>query len=182
MIRLNERERLAVAAAGAALVVFVALQFLVFPLLDNRARLHKRLAAREKAVVEMRLLRERHQQLSQQSDAMASLLAQREEGFSLFAFLEKNADESEVKEHIAYMKPSESRGNNDQFKQSVVEMKLQAVSLGKLLAFLEKTESPEHLVGIDKLTIQENAKESGALDATLVMVSIDQAAAGQAGR
>lgn len=179
-MRLSERERLMVAAAGAALAVFVVLQFLVFPLLDNRARLNKRLASREKAVTEMRLLRERHQQLSQQSSSMAALLAQREEGFSLFAFLEKNADESEVKEHIAYMKPSESRGN-EQFKQSLVEMKLQAVSLKKLLAFLEKTESPKHLVGIDKLIIQENTKEAGALDATLVMVSIDQAA-GQAGQ
>jgi len=93
----------------------------------------------------------------------------------LFAFLEKNADESEVKEHIAYMKPSESRGN-EQFKQTLVEMKLQAVTLKKLVAFLEKTESPEHLVGIDKLTIQENTKEEATLDATLVMVSVDQAA------
>ena len=179
-MRLTGRERMAVTAAGAGLLIFVVLQFMVFPLIDNRSRLNKRLVAREKAVAEMRLLRERHRELSEQSGSMAALLAQREEGFSLFAFLEKNADESEVKEHIAYMKPSESRGN-EQFKQTLVEMKLQAVTLKKLVAFLEKTESPEHLVGIDKLTIQENTKEEATLDATLVMVSVDQAA-GQTGQ
>jgi len=48
--------------------------------------------------------------------------------------------------------------------------------LKKLLAFLEKSESPQHLVGVDKLTIQENAQEKTMLDATLSMVSVDQAA------
>jgi general secretion pathway protein M len=72
------------------------------------------------------------------------------------------------------MKPSESL-ESDQFKQSQVEMKLQAVNLKKLVMFLEQAESPEHLVGIDKITIQDNTKEEGTLDVTLQMVSVDQA-------
>ena len=55
-------------------------------------------------------------------------------------------------------------------------MKLQAISLRQLVEFLEKVESPEHLVGIDKITIQENGKEQGTLDATLQLVSIDKVA------
>ncbi|ADW16838.1 hypothetical protein Despr_0662 [Desulfobulbus propionicus DSM 2032] len=175
MMRLNKRERIAVIVGGAALLVFVVVQFLVFPLIDNRARLTKRLAAREKAVVEMRSLREQYQQLNRHSGSVDELLAQREEGFSLFSFLENNADACEVKEHIAYMKPSETQGSAS-FRVSMVEMKLQAVPLKKLLAFLEKSESPQHLVGVDKLTIQENAQEKTMLDATLSMVSVDQAA------
>jgi general secretion pathway protein M len=150
------------------------LQFLVFPLIDGRAKLSKRLGTREKAVAEMRVLQERYQKISQQSGSLSSLLGQREPDFSLFSFLEKKAADSEVKEHIAYMKPSEST-ESGQFKQSQVEMKLQAVSLKKLVTFLEQAESPEQLVGIDKITIQDNTKETGTLDVTLQMVSVDQA-------
>lgn len=71
------------------------------------------------------------------------------------------------------MKPSESSGNGP-FTQSLVDMKLQAVSLGQLVRFIERVESPAHLVGIDKITIQENAREKGLLDVTLQLVSIDR--------
>jgi hypothetical protein len=71
------------------------------------------------------------------------------------------------------MRPSESAAN-ELYKQSLVEMKLQAVSLGQLVRFLELTESPEHLVGIDRITVQENTQEDATLDVTLRMVSIDQ--------
>jgi general secretion pathway protein M len=74
------------------------------------------------------------------------------------------------------MKPSEASGNG-LYAQSLVDMKLQAVSLGQLVRFLERVESPAHLVGIDKITIQENAREKGLLDVTLQLVSIDRVVA-----
>jgi len=174
MKQLNQREKIAVGIGGGALLVFIVLQFMVFPLIDGRAKLSKRLHAREKAVVEMRVLQERYQKISQKSGSLSSLLSEREPDFSLFSFLEKSAADSEVKEQIAYMKPSESM-ESDQFKLSQVEMKLQAVSLKKLVQFLEQVESPAQLVGIDKITIQDNTKETGTLDVTVQMVSVDQA-------
>lgn len=174
MKQLNQREKIAVAIGAAALLVFGLLQFVVFPLVDGRAKLNKRLATRETAVTEMRLLQERFQKINRKSGALVTSLADREPGFSLFSFLEQSAADSEVKELIAYMKPSEAT-ENEQFKQSQVEMKLQAVSLEKLVRFLEQVESPERLVGVDKITIQDNTKEAGTLDVTLLMVSVDQA-------
>jgi general secretion pathway protein M len=53
-------------------------------------------------------------------------------------------------------------------------MRLQGISLGKLVEFLGQVESPEQLVGINKIAIQENTKETGTLDVTLHMVSVDQ--------
>jgi len=173
MIQLNQREKMAVGLAGVCLLVFVVLQFLVFPLVDKRARLIKGLAGREKAVIEMRAMQARFQAISQQSGSLADRLAKRDPEFSLFSFLEKNAADSGVKDRIAYMKPSEA-AKGELFRQSLVEMKLQAVSLQQLVDFLEKTESPDLLVGIDKITIQENTKEEATLDVTLQMVSVDQ--------
>ncbi len=174
MRQLNKREKIAVSIGFTSLLLFVVFQFIVFPLTDKRAKLVKGLAAREKEVVEMRMMQGRFRELSKQSGSLTTLLAQRDAGFSLFSFLEKNAADNQVKEHIAYMKPSESP-KNELFKQSLVEMKLQAISLKQLVDFLDKTESAENLVGIDKITIQENSKETATLDVTLKMVSVDQA-------
>lgn len=173
MKQLTGREKRMVGLGGGALLLFVLVQFVIFPLFDQHARLQKRLMAREKAVQETRLMQEQFRKLHQQSGTMAKQLEQREPGFSLFAFLERNADESEVKDHIAYMKPSETQ-SSELLTQSRVEMKLQAVSLEQLLNFLDKSEAPHNLVGIAKCTIQENTKEEGRLDATLVMIGVDQ--------
>lgn len=173
MKQLSEREKIAVGIGGACLLLFVGLQFMVFPFMDNRSRLSMSLAAGEKALIDMRLMQQRYGELNQQSDSLAAILVQRDQGFSLFSFLDKNATDSQVKEHIAYMRPSESAAN-ELYRQSLVEMKLQAVSLSQLVRFLELTESPEHLVGIDRITVQENTQEDATLDVTLRMVSIDQ--------
>jgi general secretion pathway protein M len=175
MMQLNKREKIVVGIGGISLFLFIVLHFIAFPLADKRAKLAKGVALRGKEVIEMRGMQSRYQELSKQSGSLTSFLAKRDAGFSLFSFLEKNAADSQVKEHITYMKPSESP-KNELFKQSLVEMKLQAISLKQLVDFLEKTESTENLVGVDKITIQENTKEGATLDVTLKMVSVDQAA------
>ena len=175
MMQLNQREKIAVQIGAVCLLLFVGLQFLLFPFLDNRARLTRGLVDRERALLDMRLMQQRYGELNQQNDTLAAVLLQRDQGFSLFSFLEKNATESQVKEHIAYMRPSQSAAN-ELYRQSLIEMKMQAVSLGQLVQFLEKTESPEQLVGVDRITIQENTQEDATLDVTLRMVSIDHVA------
>ena len=173
-LKLNQREKMAVGIAGGALMLFVLLQFIVFPLLDGRAKLTKRLMVREKAVAEMRLLQAQYQKIGQRTGSLATLLAQRDPEFSLFSFLEEKSAASEVKELIAYMKPSKST-EHDQFRQSQVEMRLQGVGLAKLVAFLGQVEAPDQLVAIEKIAIQDNSKEEGTLDVTLTVMSIDQA-------
>lgn len=172
-MQLTAREKMAVGFAGGALVLFVLLQFLVFPLVDKRARLVKGLVAKERAIKEMRSMQEHFRALSSQSGSIVETLARREQGFSLFSFLEQRAADSAVKDQIAHMRPSES-AQGELFQQGRVEMKLQAVSLRQLVDFVQQVEAPELLVGIDKITIQENGKEQGTLDVTLQLVSIDR--------
>lgn len=169
---LNHREKIVITLGAAALAVFVVVQFLVFPMVDGRNRLAKRVASHEKALAEMRLWADKYQQLHQHSGSLASRLTERPPDFSLFSFLEQRAADSEVKELIASMKPSESM-ESGLGKTSQVEMKIQGISLDKLVHFLERVEAPEQLVGVNKITIQENGKEGGLLDVTLQMVGID---------
>ena len=55
-IKLNKREKIGVAAAAAAIVIFLVLQVLVFPLFEKNAQLSRTLATRQQEREQIQLL------------------------------------------------------------------------------------------------------------------------------
>ena len=176
MIRISGRDRKVLIIGGAVVLLFLILQFGLFPLMDNRDRTRKGLAAREKAMVEMRELQVRYRELHGKANALMEQLGGREAGFSLFAFLEQMDAQSEVKKNNAYMKPSESAGEEGPVKEVLVEIKLQDVSLKQLVDFLQLIEAPDKIVALKRISIQEGKKETGTLDVIMQVVSLDRKA------
>lgn len=174
MIKMSRRDRIMLAIGAAAVLLFLVLQFGLFPLLDSRDRLKKGVATREKAVGEMHELQGRYRELHGKANALQDQLAGREAGFSLFAFLEQMAAQSEVKQSIAYMKPSESAADDGPFKEVLVEIKLQDVSLKQLVDFLKLIEAPDKIVALKRIAVQEGKKEKGTLDVIMQVVSLDR--------
>ncbi len=172
-MRLSQRDRLALAIGAVCLLVFVLVQFAYFPLQDKRRRLQRSISSRTASIARMREMQVRYRELSSQSSSLGEQLASRTPGFSLFSFLEKMADTTDVKQNIVYMKPSSTISEGD-LKQVMVEMKLGAVSLKQLVSFLEHIESPENLVAVKRITIQENKKEKETLDVIMQVISLDR--------
>ena len=71
------------------------------------------------------------------------------------------------------MKPSASSGKGP-FKESLVEMKLEKITLGQMVGYLKLIESPEMLVSIKRIAIQTNKKETQFLDAILQVLTFTQ--------
>jgi len=171
---LSSKDRRALGFGVGALVLFVLFQFVFFPLLDKRKRLEKGISAKEKGLVEMRSMQSRFLQLNRQSNTLEERLSKRAQNFGLFAFLENKAAEAKVKENIDYMKPSEVAGEGI-LQQNMVEMKLKAVHLKEFVAFLERIESPQNLVELKRISIQENKKQEGSLDIIMQVISLVRA-------
>ncbi len=163
----------------SALVLFLLVQFVLFPLLDKRKRLNRSINSKQKALVEMKEMQSRYGQLSLQNNTFEQRVAERSKEFGLFAFLEKKAAETRVKENIVYMKPSDASGEGV-LQQVMVEMKLNAVNLKQLVAFLEGIESPDNIVELKRISIQENKKQAGTLDVIMQVITLVQAE-GEAG-
>jgi general secretion pathway protein M len=174
MIKISRRDRLVLAIGGGFVLLFLIFQFGIFPLLDGRDRLKKGVAAREKGLVEMRDLQVRYRELHGKANALQEQLGGREAGFSLFSFLEQMAAQSEVKKNIAYMKPSETADDKGPFKEVLVEIKLQDVSLKQLVDFLQLIEAPDKIVALKRFSIQEGKKETATLDVIMQVVSLDR--------
>lgn len=173
MIKITKRDRYVLACGAAFVILFLFFQFGIFPLMDGRDQLRKNIVAREKGLVEMKELQARYRDLHGKANSLQDQLAVRDVNFSLFSFLEQMAAKTQVKESIAYMKPS-ATADEGPFKEVLVEMKLQAISLKKLVDFLELVESPEKVVALKRISIQENKKEEGTLDVILQVVSLDR--------
>ncbi|RLB28591.1 MAG: hypothetical protein DRG66_03385, partial [Deltaproteobacteria bacterium] len=98
------------------------------------------------------------------------VLAKRKKGFTLFSFLEGTAGDAGVKAYIKYMKPSISTGPGP-YQESLVEMELEEITLNQLIGYLYRIESPDNVVSIKRISIKENKKKPGYIDAILQVLT-----------
>ena len=169
-MKLARRERYFVSGAALFLAVFFLVQFLIIPFFENRRRVQRGVKAKEEGLREVVGLSSEYERYQKGSQDMRQILARRKKGFTLFSFLEEAAGDAEVKAHITYMKPSIS-ATPGPYKESLVEMKLEAITLEQLIDYLYKIESPDNVVSIKRISISENKKKSGYLDAILQVLT-----------
>ena len=170
-MKISRRDRLFLTVGGVVVLLFVIIQWGIVPLLNNRERLQRGIETRRQALVEMAELQERYRELYGKANSLQEQLAGRDPGFSLFSYLEQMAAGTEVKKNIAYMRPSET-ADQGTFREILVEMKLQEITLKQLVDFLKRIEAPDKVVAVKRISIQENSKAEGTLDVIMQVVSL----------
>ena len=171
-MQLGKREKRFVQLAVFAAVAFSVLQFGVFPVLENRKLLQKSIVTKEKGLEEMVRLSREYAVLKQRSHTAENVIKKREPGFTLFSFLEKAAGKAGVKRHIKYMKPSSSKAEGG-WKETMVEMKLDKISLKRLMDYLYLIELSKNAIQIKRCAVTENKGRKGTLDAVLQVVTFE---------
>lgn len=162
--KLEQREKVIIVLGISIFIGFVLLQFGVGPYLKASGSLDRALVKNRSDIVELQLLQQEYQNLQAEAGGIREQLKKRAVNFSLFSFLDKQASEAEVKNFISYMKPSTSERRDGELIESSVEMKLQEISLRQFVDFLKRIESPENVVSIQRISIQESGKVAGGLD------------------
>jgi general secretion pathway protein M len=169
-MKLARREKYFVSGAAVFIGAFLLLQLLVFPFFERMKRVQRGVEAKEDALEEIVRLSAEYQRYQRGSQDVRQALSRRRGGFTLFSFLEREAGDAGVKEYIKYMKPSTSSGPGS-YKESLVEMKLEAISLSQLVDYLHKIEEPENLVMVKRISIKETKGKSGYLDTILQVMT-----------
>mgnify|MGYP005631409261 CR=1 FL=1 len=146
------------------------MQFLIFPFFEARNRLQRGVSAKEDGLKEIVRLSSEYNRYRRSSQGIKRVIAQRRKGFTLFSFLENRAGDAGIKTYIKYMKPSISTGAGP-YKESQIEMKLEEITLRQLVDYLYRIESPDNVVSIKRISIKENKKKSGRLDAILQILT-----------
>lgn len=168
--RLDKREKAVVGAGAIFLVCFALFHFAFSPLLQARQQTEKAIIKKEEDIKQIRQLQEEYRKLQNQAVDIQGRLQQRNPAFTLFSFVEERATKAQVKEKINSMTPSTSEGEGP-FQESRVDLKLEQISLAQLVDFLQQVESKDDVVMIKRISIQENSKEEGVLDAVMQIIT-----------
>jgi general secretion pathway protein M len=168
--KLDKREKQVVAAGLIFLVCFAFFHFAVSPLIQARQQTQKALIQRQKDIQKIYQLQEEYRKLQNQAVNIEERLQKRNPGFSLFSFIEEKASKAKVKQQINSMTPSTSEGEGT-LQESRVDLKLERLSLQQLVDFLQEIESTENIVVIKRISIQENSREDGTLDAIMQVIT-----------
>ena len=164
--RLEKREKWILLFGIFFVTGFIVLQAIVLPYMEARKTMTRSLSRNESELVDIEILRQEYLDLKSRQGDIEKRLAERTPGFSLFSFLEEQAAATKVKNRVTYMKPTANE-IDEGFNESIVEMKMERVTLDQLVAFLVKIESEEKIVSIQRISIQENGQEDGLLDSVL---------------
>jgi len=172
-MQLAKREKYLIALAVIVIISALVIQFVIMPFWENRERLKNNVTVKQNNLEQMVALRRQYLLLQKDSNTLSQRLTSRPQKFTLFSFLEKAAGDAGVKDNIKSMKPSASTGKGP-FKESLVEMKLERITLGQMVGYLKLIESPENLVSIKRLSIQANKKETQFLDVVLQVLTFTE--------
>ena len=165
--KLNKREKYAIGAAAAFICLFIFIQFVLFPMIDKRDRLRRMIAVKTKTIEDMLALKSEYVTVVTHINFSKNRLTKRQKGFTLFSFLDELAGKSGIKNKIKYMKPSSTSQKDGSIKLSLVEMKLEAVTLKQLTTYLYRVETSENTVFVKRIAISKADKPPGSINAVL---------------
>lgn len=164
---LNRRERFAVYGAGVALVVFLILQLIIFPVFHQRTRLRSEIISKQADLQKMHELKAEFDMLTQNNRVADSEFKKRAKNFTLFSFLDNLAGKSGIKQNIDYMKPSTSNLKNSPYVLSIVEMKLQSITMEQMVTFLHGIEMSGEQLWVKRMSLSRDDKKEGLLNSII---------------
>ncbi len=170
--KLSRRERWVLFGGIGFVLCFLVAQLVVVPILDARKNLQKSIATKKQELIEIKNLQQEYRTLKSQEGTIQARINQRGVDFTLFTFLDRQANEAKVKKQIKYMKPSTVDG--DELNEAMVEMKLQQITLNNLVGFIRLIESEEDVVFIKRFSIQESGDTQGFFDVILQIVTFEK--------
>lgn len=169
-MKLAKREKYSITVAGCVVALFFLFQLLILPVFEKKARLQRNIIKKEEGLAEIALIGAEIEGLKGSTQKNNKIITRRKRGFTLFSFLEQKAGEAQIKDHIKYMKPSSSKGEGT-YNESLVEIKLESITLKQLVGYLYRIEKPEDLIIVKRMSIKGNKNKQGYLDAVLQVLT-----------
>ena len=167
LAKLSKREKMAIGIGIGFVGIFVLLQVAVFPFMDARERLQRRLVSHTRSYDEIRQLRLKYLALQDQADTSKTKFSRRQRGFTLFSFLDKLAGQVGIKERITYMKPSSTKQKDTPYSLSLVEMKLNGITMEQITKFLYQIETSQNMIHVRRLSLSKKEEKEGLLNVIL---------------
>lgn len=166
-MHLSTREKNTIALGSVLVIIFLVVQFIYLPLVDHKKDLIRIFKIEQDAVRQMALLHEQLQDLTQNPDVDQKILAARPPGFTLFSFLDSQAEKSGVKKNIDYMRPFSQDMDDGPYIISKVRLKLTNLYLKDFIDFIQMVETSGNGVYVISLSLSRTGEQANLLEAVL---------------
>jgi general secretion pathway protein M len=167
LAKLSNREKIAVSIGIGFFGIFALFQVAIFPFIDARERLQRSLASHTRNYNEIKQLRLKYLEFQHRANTSKIRFDQRQRGFTLFSFLDKLAGQVGIKERITYMKPSLTKQKDAPYSLSLVEMKLNGITMEQITRFLYRIETSQNMIHVRRLSLNKKEEKEGLLDVIL---------------
>ncbi len=171
--RMEKREKWFLLVGIVFVAGFIIIQGIIVPYLGARSALESSLARKKQEVLDMALLQQDYRELKVRQGGITRQIEQRPVTFSLFSYLETKASEAGIRDRVTSMKPS-TKEFDDGFQESAVEMKIDMVTLARLVDFMTRVESVENVVVTKRIAIQHSSQQPDLLDVVVTIVTWGQ--------
>jgi general secretion pathway protein M len=167
---LSGREKGLVVGAGAVLVLFLVYQLGYVPLFRSRETYQARAEEMESRLQTLSLLADAQMESRERYRTLAGEL-ERKRGVSVLSYLEDEARKTGIRESIEYVKP---RGTEQEeaVTKSLVEIKIDAVSLASLIEFLAGAERNRKGLTVTYLRLKPFFKDRSKVDAVVRLTDV----------
>ncbi len=167
MTHLSIREKNTIALGSILTLVFLAVQFIYLPLVDKKKDLERIFSVEQDALRQMVQLHEQYRDLTGELDMEQQILAARPRDFTLFSFLDSEAEKSGVKKNIDYMRPFSQDMDDGNYIVSKVRLKLKNMYLTDFIHFIKGVETSGNGVSVISLSLSRTGDQATLLEAVL---------------
>ncbi len=178
MNRLSNREKYIVTAGSILAVLFLCMQFMILPLMDRQKELARIVTIEQEAVAEISALQQRYRSLTIGMDNEQDLMAARPQDFTLFSFLDFQAEKSGIKQNIDYMRPFSQDLGEQGYQLSKVRLRLKNLYMDDFIKFLEGVETSGNGVHIISLSLSRTGEQANLLEAVMEAQTLMQKGGG----
>jgi hypothetical protein len=166
MIRLTRREKLLALALAIFAGGFLLFASAIKPALARTKTLHRVISEKQDELGKLRATSNEFIFLRDSLDKVRAKVASQDKGFELLPFLESLIQEHGLTKKVATMKQQVlSLGPNH--SETIVDVKLENLTLKQLVDFLRKVESSKVLARIKSLYIKKNLTNTEMLDSVI---------------
>jgi type II secretory pathway component PulM len=169
--KLDKKQRYIVAGTAAFVLVALIIELVIFPLWDAQAKIRQSLLINQKKLDEVTKLDAEFAGQEAKISKIKRVMSTRTANFSLFSYLEKKAAQAGIRGNIKYMNSSVGT-KSATFEESLIDMKLDKITIKQLTDFLYFAESPADLVRIKRITVNKMKESPEYLSAQLQIASV----------
>ncbi len=166
MIRLTRREKLLIIVSAVFIAVWAIYAFAVKPAVARMETLERIIPQKQRELAMLRAKCEEYALLRSSLDDLRAKVASQKDGFELLPYLESLIHHCGLAENVVMMKPHTVPLESN-YRETIVEIKLENLTLSQLVDFLGKVESSKVLVETRTLHIKRNLTNQDLLDSVL---------------